>query len=490
MRPSPRSESKRPKEAAVAQVAKSGAVRIEKDTLGPIEVPADAYWGVQTQRAIRNFPVSGLRESPALVEAYVHIKRAAALANKEAGALDAKLSEAIVRACEEILEGKLRDQFVVDVFQAGAGTSFNMNVNEVIANRANELLGGKKGEYRPIHPNDHVNMAQSTNDTMPTAIHLACLRRLRELEPGIEALAGAFRRKAGEFQDVLKGGRTHLQDAMPITMGQHFAACADVVERAGKILTKEKAEGLLAVALGGTAVGTGTNITKGYRKNALRHLSEATGFPLRPPSDPRAAMRSAFPLAEVSAAMRNLAVELSRVANDLRLMDSGPMTGIGELRMPPVQPGSSIMPGKVNPVMAECLNMICFQLMGCDHVVALGAEHGQFEINVFWPVIAFNLIFGLEILGRYLPHFAKNCIEGIEVEREICARYAETSPALATVLNPLIGYAKAAEIAKEAVKRKVSIRVLLKEKGFLSDEEIEKLFDPRNLTGALDLADA
>ncbi len=465
------------------------ATRIEKDTLGPVEVPAEAYYGAQTARAVKNFPVSGLRASPALVEAYAQVKRAAALANKDAGALAAELSGAIVKACDEILEGKLRDQFVVDVFQAGAGTSFNMNLNEVLANRANEILGGKKGEYKPVNPNDHVNMAQSTNDTMPTAVHLACLRRARELGPGIDAMILAMDRKAEEFKDVLKGGRTHLQDAMPITMGQHFSACEATLRRAGSRV-REAAEGLTALAIGGTAVGTGTNITKGYRKNVLKYLSEATGFNLTPPADARAAMRSAYPLLDVSCALRNFAVELSRIASDFRLMDSGPMTGIGEMRMPPVQPGSSIMPGKVNPVMAECLNMICFQVIGHDQVIALGAEHGQFEINVFWPVISYNLLQALEILGSYLPHFAKECLDGIAVEREICAHYAETSPALATVLNPLIGYAKAAEIAKEAVKRKVSIRKLLKEKGFLADEEIERLFDPKNLTGALESADA
>jgi aspartate ammonia-lyase len=470
-------------------VANAGEVRIEKDTLGPVEVPAHAYWGAQTQRAVRNFPVSGLRESPALVEAYAEVKRAAARANREAGALEPRLADAITAACEEILAGKLRDQFPVDVFQAGAGTSFNMNVNEVLANRANELLGGKKGEYKPLNPNDHVNMSQSTNDTMPTAVHVACLRRLRELKPGIDALVAAFERKAAATEDALKGGRTHLQDAMPITMGQHMRAAATSVRKAGAIVMKA-AEGLREVALGGTAVGTGTNITKGYRKNALRHLSEATGFDLQPPEDPRHAMRSGFALMDVSGTLRALAIELSRVANDLRLMDSGPMTGIGELRMPPVQPGSSIMPGKVNPVMAECLNMICFQVIGHDHVVALGVEHGQFEINVFWPVIAYNMLQALEILGRYLPHFAKACIDGIEVEREICSHYAEISPSLATVLNPVIGYAKAAEIVKEAVKRKVTIRALLKEKNLLSDAEIARLFDAKNLTGALDSPEA
>ena len=465
------------------------ATRTEKDTLGPVEVPADSYYGAQTARAVANFPVSGLRESPALVEAYVEVKKAAARANREAGALDERLAGAIIAACDEVIGGKLREQFVVDVFQAGAGTSFNMNVNEVLANRANELLGGKKGEYKPVNPNDHVNMAQSTNDTMPTAVHVASRRRVRELGAGLEALTASLARKAVEYKDLLKGGRTHLQDAMPITMGQHFASCAASVRKAGaRVLAA--GDGLAEVALGGTATGVGTNITKGYRKNSLRFLSEQTGMTFTPPEDPRAAMRSAYLLADVSAALRNLAVELSRIASDFRLMDSGPMTGIGEMRMPPVQPGSSIMPGKVNPVMAECLNMICFQVMGHDHVVALGAEHGQFEINVFWPVIAYNLLQALEILGNYLPHFAKNCVDGIQVEAEICAHYAETTPSLATVLNPMIGYAKAAEIAKEAVKRKMSIRKLLKEKALLSDAEIERLFDPKNLTGALDSPDA
>ncbi len=465
-------------------------MRIEKDTLGPVEVPEDAYWGAQTQRAICNFPVSGLRESPALVEAYVHIKRAAALANRDSGKLRPEIADAIVRAADEILvEGRFRDQFPVDVFQAGAGTSFNMNVNEVLANRACELLGKRKGDVGTVHPNDHVNMSQSTNDTFPTATHLACLRRARELAPGVDALAASFERKGEEWKDLLKAGRTHLQDAMPITLGQQMRSYAESIRKAGDAV-RSAADGLREVALGGTAVGTGTNITPGYRRRVLRYLSEATGFELRAPADPRHAMRSAFALQHYSAALRGLAIELSRIASDLRLMDSGPMTGMAELRMPPVQPGSSIMPGKVNPVMAECLNMICFQVMGHDHVVAIAAEHGQFEINVFWPVIAYNLLQATEILARYLPHFAKECVEGMVAEKERCAFYAETTPALATVLNPLIGYARAAEIAKEAVARRVSVRTLLKEKGFLSDQEIERLFDPRALTGALDSPDA
>ncbi|NIQ37665.1 MAG: aspartate ammonia-lyase [Proteobacteria bacterium] len=452
-------------------------MRKERDSLGEMHVPSAAYYGIQTRRATENFPVSGRRAHPLFVKAYAMIKQAASLTLQDLGRLDELRSKAIVAACDEILEGKLADQFVVDVFQAGAGTSFNMNVNEVVANRALEILGRSKGDYKFLSPNDHVNMAQSTNDTFPTAMHLAALMLCQELEPNLKRLERALHQKGKEFHGVIKSGRTHLQDAVPVRLGDEFAAYGRAVGRATRQI-KEQAKDLEELAIGGTAVGTGLNAPPGYREGVVRRLGETTGFRLREAADLREAMQSRLAISSLSGALRGLALELIRIANDLRLLSSGPTTGLAEIRLPPVQPGSSIMPGKVNPVILECLNMIAFQIVGNDLTIAMAAQAGQMELNVMMPVMIHNLLESMEILKNFLPPLVERCIEGIGVNTERCRSYLEKNPALATTLNPRIGYLKAAEVAKESIKRGVSIRELTKEKGLLSDEEVDAILDP------------
>ncbi len=456
--------------------------RIEKDSLGEKEVPREAYYGIQTRRALENFPVSGIREHPFFIRSYVLIKKAAALTNMELEALDEEKGRAIVSACDEVLSGKFMDQFVVDVFQAGAGTSFNMNVNEVLANRALELMGHSKGEHGFLSPNDQVNMGQSTNDTFPTAIHISTLFQHRELEPALQGLIDALRGKGIEFSKVIKSGRTHLQDAVPVTLGQEFDAWAAALEKALLHLNESSSQ-LNEVALGGTAVGTGLNTSPGYREAVIARLSEFTGLPLRPAPDAREAMQSRLATAAFSGALKALALELIRIANDLRLLSSGPTTGINEINLPAVQPGSSIMPGKVNPVMAECLNMIAFQVMGNDLTVSMAVQGGQYELNVMMPVIAYNILFSMEILKNFLPLFTGKCIEGITANTERCREYFENSPALATILNPYIGYLKAAEVSKEAVERGVTIRQIILEKGLRDVKTLESILDPSSITG-------
>ncbi|MHA1579743.1 MAG: aspartate ammonia-lyase [Candidatus Freyarchaeota archaeon] len=456
--------------------------RRELDSLGEKKVPAEAYYGIQTQRALENFPVSGLREHPDFVRAYVMIKKAAALANMEVGFLDHKIGEPIVQACDEVLEGALLDQFVVDVFQAGAGTSFNMNVNEVLANRALEIIGRPRGDYKTIGPNDHVNMAQSTNDTFPTAMHLSTLMGLEKLFKVLENLRDAFLRKGEEFADVLKSGRTHLQDALPVTLGQEFRAYASAIDRALKQLMIRREE-IKEVALGGTATGTGANTHPKYRELVVRKLSEISSFDLRPASDPFEALQSHLKIAAVSSGLKELALELIRIANDLRLLSSGPTTGLAELQLPAVQPGSSMMPGKVNPVMCECLDMIGFQIVGNDLTVSLAVQAGQLELNVMMPVIIYNVLQSIDLLVNFLPVFTTKCVEGIRANRERCTEYLEKNPSLATLLSPHIGYLAAASIAKEALERKMSVKKLVLEKGLLDKERIEEIFNPKNLLG-------
>jgi len=459
-------------------------MRIEKDTLGDVRVPDDALYGAQTQRAIDNYPVSGLREHPAFVRAFILIKRSAALANRELGALDAARADAIIAACDRILgdlTGNL-PHFVVDVFQAGAGTSFNMNCNEVLANLANLSLGGTLGQYKPVHPNDHVNMAQSTNDVFPTAIRVAGVLLLGQLIPELHELAGAFDLKGTEFADVIKSGRTHLADAVPITLGQEFRAYAAAVRRATRLLGEASNE-LLVLGIGGTAVGTGMNAPRGYRQAFIRHLNEATGLDFKSSDDLREAMQSQLPVVAASASLRNLALELTRITNDLRLLASGPLTGLAEIRLPAVQPGSSIMPGKVNPSILECMNQILFHIIGADTAIAYASQAGQLELNVMMPLMAFELTFSIEILKNFLPVYVEKCIRGIEPNRERAEAYYASSPSLVTVLNPIIGYAAAAEIAKEAIKTGKRIPELLREKKLLSEEQIAEIFTPEFLTG-------
>jgi aspartate ammonia-lyase len=459
-------------------------MRIEKDTLGEVHVPDGALYGAQTQRAVENYPISGLREHPQFVRAFILLKRSAAVTNLELGALDPERANAIIAACDRILGDFAghRKHFVVDVFQAGAGTSFNMNCNEVIANLANVSLGGKLGTYTPVHPNDHVNMAQSTNDVFPTAIRVATLLLLEHLHPPLEALAAALDAKGSEFRDVIKSGRTHLADAVPITLGQEFRAYAAALRRSARLL-RDAGEELRTLGIGGTAVGTGMNTPDGYRLAVVRHLSEATGLELRSTNDLREAMQSQLPVVAVSAAMRNLALELTRITNDLRLLSSGPMTGLAEITLPSVQPGSSIMPGKVNPSMLECMNQVLFHIIGADTAVAYASQAGQLELNVMMPLMAFEITFSIEILKNYLPVFTEKCVRGIGANRERCEAYYISSPSLATALNPLIGYAAAAELAKESASTGRRIPDLLREKGLLPEEKIAEIFTPEFLAG-------
>jgi aspartate ammonia-lyase len=461
-------------------------MRIETDTLGEVHVPDDALYGAQTQRAVENYPVSGLRAHPLFIRAFILLKKAGAMANRDLGALEPELADAIITACDRILrDDSLRAQFVVDVFQAGAGTSFNMNCNEVVANLANVSLGRALGEYKPVHPNDHVNMSQSTNDVFPTALRIAALFLLHDLSVTLDPLAAALAAKGNEFADVIKSGRTHLQDAVPVTLGQEFAAYAAAVRRARRLLC-DAGDELRPLGVGGTATGTGINTPRGYRHAVLAHLRTLTGLELTAAGDLREAMQSQLPVAAVSGALRNLALELTRITNDLRLLASGPHTGLAEIVLPSVQPGSSIMPGKVNPSLLECLNQICFHVIGADTAVALAVQAGQLELNVMMPLMAFEILFSMEILRNFLPTFTAKCIRGIEADRERCEAYYISSPSLATALNPLIGYARAAAIAKESAKSGTPIPQLLREKKLLSEEEIARIFTPDFLAGQAD----
>jgi len=454
--------------------------RVEIDPLGEKAIPETAYYGIQTLRATENFPVSGIKHPIPFIEAYVLIKKAAASANSNLGWLDEKRKEAIVEACDEILAGKLLDQFVVDVFQAGAGTSFNMNVNEVLANKALEILGKKKGDYESLSPNDHVNMGQSTNDTFPTATHIAVLMALQPLLKELGSLVVAFKKLSKKHQKTVKSGRTHLQDAVPLTIGQEFSAYASALQNACDQLM-ERQKNLYMLALGGTATGTGANAHPKYKRIAIAELSKMTGFPLKPAENAFEALQSYRPVQTVSSALKEVALELIRVANDLRLLSSGPTTGLAEIALPPVQPGSSIMPGKVNPVMAECLDMIAFQVIGNDLTVSFAVQAGQMDLNVMMPVIMHNMLFSIQILTNYLPIFRKKCVEGIVVNEKRCAQYLEMNPALATFLSPHIGYLEAAKIAKQALQEGRSVKEIALEKGLLKPEEIERILNPKRL---------
>ncbi len=454
--------------------------RREVDPLGERLIPINAYFGIQTLRATENFPVSGIKAPLPFIRAYVLIKKAAADANMQVGWLDQQKAKAIVEACDEVLAGLLLDQFVVDVFQAGAGTSFNMNVNEVLANRALEILGKQKGDYKVLGPNDHVNMAQSTNDTYPTALHLSTLIALQPLLNALDNLAIAFDELGKKYGIVLKSGRTHLQDAVPVTVGEEFAAYASAIRHACDELRRRQ-ENLYKVALGGTAVGTGANTHPEYKRRAIAELAKLTDFPLKPAPNSFEALQSLRPAQTVSSGLKELALELIRIANDLRLLASGPTTGLNEIVLPPVQPGSSIMPGKVNPVMAECLDMIAYQVVGNDAAVSLAVQAGQMELNVMTPVIMYNMLFSIQILTNYVPVFTEKCVKGITVNEKQCSQYLEKNPSLATLLSPYIGYLEAAKIAKQAQAENRSVKEIALEKGLLKKEEIEKIFSRKNL---------
>jgi aspartate ammonia-lyase len=455
--------------------------RIERDSLGERELPADVYYGIQTARAIENFPISGWKPYPSLVTATIQIKKAAARANSALGSLDTRIATAIEAAADEVLAGKLRDQFVVDPFQAGAGTSHNMNANEVLANRAIELLGGERGDYSIVHPNDHVNMAQSTNDVFPTAMRLAALEEVSELSITLDLLAGALQTKSTAFDQIVKSGRTHLQDAVPIRLGQEFGGYATAIRKnAGRIARAE--EDLKEIGLGGTAAGTGLNAAAGYRKRVVEELSRVTNQTLRATEDYFEAMQSMSPFVALSSAVRTLATDVIRIANDLRLLSSGPNTGLAEVNLPAVQPGSSIMPGKVNPVIAEMTGMVCFQVIGNDLVIATAAQAGQLELNVMMPVISFNLSMSLTILTKALTVLRERCVEGITANEERCRWYVEHSVSLVTVLNPRIGYTRAAEIAKRAIAKGKTIRETIEEEGLLTPEELAEVLNTRAMT--------
>ncbi len=467
--------------------------RIEKDSLGEIQVPADAYWGAQTQRAIQNFPISGLNQYSAIIWGMAVIKHAAAKVNNELGLFKDKtigdktisgsaMAEAIMEAADEVANGSFHNQFVVDPIQAGAGTSHNMNTNEVIANRANEILGyDLDAAIKPIHPNDHVNMSQSTNDTIPTAIRLGCLWRLEELQQALDNLASAFAEKAAEFDDVIKSGRTHLQDAVPVRLGQEFGAYALAVRRDRAKITAA-AVGLRRLGIGGTATGTGLNAHPEYHGRIVKALQKLTELDLQTSDNLFENMQSMADPVHFSGAMRTLAQDLIRIANDIRLLSSGPSTGLDEIHLPAVQPGSSIMPGKVNPVMAEMLDMAMFQVIGNDTTVLMAGQAGQLELNVMMPIIAYNLFQSMDIIINAVNAFTEKCVRGILANREKAEGWLAKNAILVTALNPVIGYEKGAEVAKEAMATNRTVHEVVVEKGYLSAEEAKRLLDVRSLT--------
>ena len=457
------------------------ATRTEKDSLGTKEIPAHVYYGIQTTRAVENYPISGMRAHPTLIRAFGMVKEAAAEANRELGLVDKKIADAIIQAAQEVEQGKWNNEFVVDVFQAGAGVSFHMNTNEVIANRAVEILGGNLGDYSKVHPNDHVNYGQSTNDVFPTGMRLATLLELEKLYPVLDSLASALEKKGKEFHAILKSGRTHMQDAVPMRLGQEFTAYAGAVRRARQAIVSG-ADLLRELGLGGSAVGTGINTHPDYREKAIANLSRISGQKLVPVDDMRYAMQSNLAMASVSSALRNLALEVVRISNDLRLLSSGPNTGLAEINLPALQPGSSIMPGKINPVIPELAAMVSFQVVGNDVAVAMAVQAGQLELNVMMPTMAYSVLQSITILTNMLRQFTDKCIAGITANEKRNNFYVQATVSLATALNPYIGYAKAAEIAKEAVASGRSIIEIAREKKLLSEQEINDILDPVRMT--------
>ncbi|PEY42108.1 aspartate ammonia-lyase [Bacillus cereus] len=456
-------------------------IRIEKDFLGEKEVPRVAYYGVQTLRAVENFPITGYRIHASLIKAMAMVKKAAALANMETGYLQENIGEEIIEAAQEIIDGKFYEQFIVDPIQGGAGTSINMNTNEVIANRALERMGYEKGSYTIISPNTHVNMAQSTNDAFPTGIHIATLMMLEELLTTMDELHIAFKNKAKEFDHVIKMGRTHLQDAVPIRLGQEFEAYSRVLGRDIKRM-KQSRQHLYEVNMGATAVGTGLNANPTYIKQVVKHLRNLSGFPLVGAEHLVDATQNTDAYTEVSAALKVCMMNMSKIANDLRIMASGPRVGLAEIQLPARQPGSSIMPGKVNPVMAEVINQVAFQVIGNDHTICLASEAGQLELNVMEPVLVFNLIQSISIMNNAFRVFREYCIEGITANEETLRQYVEKSVGIITAVNPHIGYETASRIAREAIVTGKSVRELCLEHGVLTEEELDIILDPYEMT--------
>ena len=451
--------------------------RVERDSMGDRQIANNVYYGIQTQRAIENFPISGIKPLPTYIDACIYIKKATAIVNSELNCIPANISKVIIQATDEILAGKLRDQFVVDVYQAGAGTSHHMNINEVIANRSLEIMGDQKGNYKLVSPNDHVNYGQSTNDVIPTAIRIGGLLALsRRLQPALEQAILALEAKAEEFENIIKSGRTHLQDAVPVRLGDNFRAWAYILSEHQNRLYIASSD-LMVLGLGGSAAGTGMNTHPEYRQKVVDVLSQLLKFPLEPAPHLMAAMQSMGAFVNVSGTLRNLAQDLVKISHDLRLMDSGPKTGFKEIQLPPVQPGSSIMPGKYNPVMAEMTSMVCFQVMGYDNAIAFAAQAGQLELNVMMPLIAYNLIHSIEILGNTISALTTNCIQGITANKDRCLVYAEGSLALVTSLNPHIGYLNAAAVAKESLETGKSLRQIVLEKGLMTEEQLATVLD-------------
>ena len=448
--------------------------RIDVDSLGKVRIPADAYYGPFTGRALKQYHVTGQTSHPNLVRAFVMIKRSAAVANMKVGALDKKRGRAIIQSCDKILAGNFLDQFVIDAINSGAGTAFNMNTNEVISNVGLRILGKKKGQYQFLHPNDHVNMSQSSNDTFPTAMHVSILINLKKTIPAIAILIKSLNKKAKKFSSFKKIGRTHLMDALPITLGGQFAAYATSICKARNALVIAAKE-LEYVALGGTAVGSGANAPRGYRKIAISELAKISKLSLKPEQDMQHSLQSKFPIANVSSSLRNLAIEINKLSNDIRLMASGPVAGLSELGIPVVHAGSSIMPGKVNPSLAECMNMICFNVIGNDSAVSHAAQAGQFELNVMLPGMLKCVLESTDMFGNFVPIFSANLIDGITANKEKLQQNIEKSPVIVTLLTPKIGYQKSAELFKESLKTGKTIRELVLSKKLLSSKQIKSL---------------
>jgi len=449
--------------------------RTDKDSLGNVKIPADVYYGPFTGRALKQYHVTGTTAHTNLIKSFVMIKHSAAISNIKLGAIDKKRGRAIVQACEKILSGKYLDQFVVDAINSGAGTAFNMNTNEVIANVALQVLHKKKGQYQFLHPNDHVNMSQSSNDTFPTAMHMAVLMNLNETIPAIDVFIKSLNKKAKQFSSYKKIGRTHLMDALPVTLGSEFAAYVTSISKARTSIENAKKE-LEYVALGGTAVGSGANTPRGYRRIVLRELAKISKLPLKPERDMQHALQSNFAVANLSAALRNLALEINKLTNDIRLMASGPIAGLAEIGIPAVHAGSSIMPGKVNPSLAECMNMICFNIIGNDTTVAHAVQGGQFELNVMLPVMLKCVLESTDMLKNFLPIFSANLIDGLTANKEKLQKNIEKSPVIVTLLTPKIGYLKSAELFKESLKTGKTIREIVVSKKLLTNNQIDSLF--------------
>ncbi|HBN45694.1 MAG TPA: class II fumarate hydratase [Candidatus Marinimicrobia bacterium] len=457
------------------------STRTEHDSLGPVDVPVNRYWGAQTQRSLQNFKIGGEQFPREFIRAYGILKKAAATVNESFGSLDARLADAIRNAADEVIEGKLDDHFPLVVWQTGSGTQTNMNVNEVISNRAIEMLGGELGSKDPVHPNDHVNMSQSTNDTFPTAINIAAVESAtQQLLPSLERLQKALSAKADEFKDIIKLGRTHLQDATPLSLGQEFSGYVSQVEH-GITRVKNALNHCYELAMGGTAVGTGINSVEGFGEAAANEISNLTGLPFVTAENKFEAMGGQDSIVELSAMLKTVAVSLHKIANDIRLLGSGPRSGIGELILPANEPGSSIMPGKVNPTQAEALTMVCTQVMGNDVTITTAGAAGHFELNVYRPVMAFNIIQSIRLLADASDSFATHCVEGIEANEERIHSNLHNSLMLVTALNPHIGYDKAAEVAKKAYKENTTLREAIIDLGYMNGEDFDKLVQPKDM---------